>query len=129
MTVKPIPDGYHNVTPFLLVQGVPKLLDFLREAFGAKEIVRTGNGPGMHAEVRIGDSVVMMGDVGDGARTPAAIYLYVENVDETYRRAVTAGAASQREPADQSYGDRSAAVTDPCGNTWFIATHIRDVQN
>lgn len=129
MAVKPIPDGYHNVTPYLLVSDAASLIEFLTQAFGGRETERM-TGPGgaiMHAEVRIGDSVVMMGQPGDGAAMPAALYLYLDNVDVVYKRALQAGGESTEEPADQPYGDRRAGVKDPCGNTWWIATHIKDV--
>jgi uncharacterized glyoxalase superfamily protein PhnB len=130
MAVRPIPEGYHAVTPYLVVQGVPKLLDFLKQAFGAHEIMRMPRPDGtiMHAEVRIGDSAVMMGEaMGDHKPRPSCLYLYVEDADATYRRALQAGATSTMEPADQFYGDRNAGVADPVGNEWWIATHIEDV--
>jgi uncharacterized glyoxalase superfamily protein PhnB len=130
MAVKPIPDGYHTVTPYLTVQGVPKLLDFLKQAFAAQEIERMTQPDGTigHAEVRIGDSVVMMGEASDEWKPmPGAIYLYVNDADAVYQRALQAGAISTMEPADQFYGDRSAGVKDPSGNYWWIATHKEDV--
>jgi PhnB protein len=128
MAVKPIPEGYHSVTPYLIVEGVERLIEFLKRAFDAKEILRTtGGAGGIHAEVRIGDSVVMMGDAGRGfAAMPASIYLYLNDVDTAYQRALQAGASSLEEPADQPYGDRRAGVKDSCGNIWWIATHIKD---
>jgi len=130
MAVKPIPDGYHTVTPYLTVQGVPKLIDFLRQAFEAREVERMAQPDGTirHAEVRIGDSVVMMSEAG-GEREPmpSAIYLYVHDADAVYQRALQAGATSLMEPADQFYGDRSAGVKDLSGNYWWIATHKEDV--
>lgn len=130
MAVKPIPDGYHTVTPYLVVQGAAKLIDFLKEAFDAKEIHRTTQADGsiMHAEVRIGDSVVMMGEAtGEFKPMPGMIHLYVDDVDAAYRRAQRAGATSLREPTDQFYGDRTGGVQDPRGNQWWIATHKEDV--
>jgi uncharacterized glyoxalase superfamily protein PhnB len=129
MAVKAIPDGYHSVTPYLLVQDVASQLGFLKAAFGADEMMRMpGEGGAIsHAEVRIGDSVVMMGQPADGRATPAALYLYVEDCDAVYKRAVQAGGESTEEPADQFYGDRRAAVKDPAGNSWWIATHIKDM--
>ena len=130
MAVKPIPEGYHTVTPYLTVQGVPKLIDFLKQAFAAQEIERLARPDGTigHAEVRIGDSIVMMGDATpEFAPMPAMIHLYVNAGDAVYQRALQAGATSLREPADQFYGDRSAGVKDSCGNQWWIATHIEDV--
>jgi PhnB protein len=130
MAVKSIPDGYHSVTPYLVVEGAAKLIDFLKSAFDAKEIHRFGqpNGPIMHAEVRIGDSVVMLGDANPEIKPSlACIHLYVDDTDATYHRALKAGAISLREPADQFYGDRSGGVKDPFGNQWWIATHKEDV--
>jgi PhnB protein len=128
--VRPIPEGFHSVTPALRVPGVAKLIDFLTRALDAKEISRFAGPDGsiMHAEVRIGDSIVMMGEPGDRFKPlPASLHVYVPDVDATYRRAIAAGATSLREPANQFYGDRSAGVQDPCGNEWWISTHIEDV--
>lgn len=130
MSVKPIPDGYHTATPYLVVEGASKLIDFLKQAFMATEIYRMTRPDGKvgHAEVRIGDSVIMLGDMGGKWKSmPSSIYLYVPNIDAVYRQALEAGAISLMEPADQFYGDRSAGVRDPFGNHWFIATHIEDV--
>jgi PhnB protein len=130
MAVKPIPDGYHSITPYLVVNGAAKVLDFAKQAFGAQEAVRMPgpNGTIAHAEIKIGDSFVMMADAN--AQNPARsamLVLYVSNVDEVYRRAVNAGGKSERKPSDQFYGDRTAAVQDAAGNLWFIATHVEDV--
>lgn len=131
MAAKPIPDGYHNVTPYLCVPGVASLLEFLEQAFGAElshECMRLPDGRVMHAEVKIGDSRVMMGEpAGRWSPMPASLYLYVEDVDAVYARAVKAGGASVMEPADQFYGDRHGGVRDPSGNIWWIATHKEDV--
>ena len=133
MAVKPIPDGYHSVTPYLVVQGAAKLIEFLKKAFGAEEVFPPMKGPDgaiMHAELRIGDSIVMMGDAGSGGQFPptlSMIHLYVNDADAFYKRALQAGATSVREPADQFYGDRSGGVKDLCGNFWWIATHKEDV--
>ncbi len=129
MAVKPIPDGYHSVTPYLTVPDAAGLIEFLRRAFGAQEVHRfTRDGAVSHAEVRIGDSVVMLGQAGgEWQPMPAALHLYVPDADAVYRRALQAGAASLREPADQFYGDRMAGVRDPAGNYWWIATHVEDV--
>ena len=130
MAVKPIPDGYHTATPYLVVPGVPKLIDFLKQVFQAQEIERMARPDGtiMHAEVRIGDSVIIMGEpIGENSPMPATIYLYVNDTDAAYRRALQAGATSVMEPANQFYGDRNAGVMDPCGNRWWIATHVEDV--
>jgi PhnB protein len=131
MPVKPVPDRYHSVTPYLVVENVPKLIDFLRQVFGATETeppMRTPDGRVMHAEVTIGDSVIMMGEpTGEWKAMPATLYVYVETVDAAYRRALAAGAISMMEPADQFYGDRNAGVKDAFGNVWWIGTHIEDV--
>jgi len=130
-SVRPIPDGYHTVTPYLVVPNVANLIDFLRRAFDAKEIGRfedPKSGRLMHAEIRIGDSAVMMGEPSpEYPAMPAMLHLYVADVDATYRGAIQAGAVSLREPADQFYGDRSGGVTDPAGNQWWMSTHVEDV--
>ena len=128
--VKPIPEGYHTLTPHLIVQGASKLLDFMRAAFNAEEKYRLPGPDGliMHAEVKIGDSMVMVGEAtGEWKAMPASLALYTDNADALYKRALEAGATSIREPADQFYGDRSGGVKDPAGNHWWIATHIEDV--
>ena len=125
-----VPEGYHSVTPYPVVKGVPALIEFMVEAFDGEEIEKL-NGPDgtiMHAEVRIGDSVVMMGEATGGfQQLPSALYLYVADVDAVYERALQAGAVSLAEPADQFYGDRSAAVKDPSGCHWWLATRLEDV--
>lgn len=132
MAVKPIPDGYRTVTPYLVVDGAATLLDFVKKAFDAEELMAmpAPDGKIAHAEARIGDSVVMLADPSGtelGNPMPAMVHLYVEDTDETYRRAIEAGAVSLREPADQFYGDRNAGVKDPTGNQWWISTHVEDV--
>jgi PhnB protein len=130
MTAQFKPDGYHTVTPYLVANGVPKLIEFLQQAFGAEEISRHTNPDGSitHAEVKIGDSRVMMGEASEQWKAmPSMLHLYVEDTDATYKRALEAGATSVREPADQFYGDRSAGVQDHSGNQWWLATHIEDV--
>jgi PhnB protein len=130
MTIKPIPDGYHTATPYLTVDGAQKLIEFLKQAFDAKEtFCMKGAGEKiMHAEVVIGDSVIMISDATPQWKARSSmIYLYVEDVDGVYQRAVQAGATSIREPENQFYGDRSAGVTDPVGNYWGIATRVEDV--
>ncbi|MDQ3894827.1 MAG: VOC family protein [Actinomycetota bacterium] len=130
MAVKPIPDGYHTVTPYLIVGRAAELIDFTKRAFGAEEMFRMP-GPGgaiMHAEIRIGDSVVMLSDAStENPSTSTMIHLYVEDVDAVYQRALEAGASSLREPENQFYGDRSAGVKDAFGNQWWLATHVEDV--
>jgi PhnB protein len=127
--VKPIPDGYHTVTPFLNVKGLGKLLDFLKAAFGAEEIMRMPGPDGavLHAEANIGNSRLMLGEIMQH-NTPSSsyFYLYVGDADAAYKRAIGAGAKSVSEPADQFWGDRMGTVTDPFGNTWSLATHKED---
>jgi uncharacterized glyoxalase superfamily protein PhnB len=129
MAVKAIPDGYHSVTPSLAVNGAAKLIDFVREAFGAEEAFRmaTPTGEIMHAEVRIGDSVVMLNDAMRQSPTTSSLFLYVADVDRVYQRALKAGATSLAEPANMFWGDRMAQVRDQFGNQWSIATHVEDV--
>jgi PhnB protein len=130
MAVKPIPEGFHTVTPHLTVQGTSKLVDFLKQAFEAQELFRLAHPDGtlMHAEVKIGDSIVMMGEArGEWKPMPGSLYVYVNDADGVYKRALQAGATSTMEPADQFYGDRTAGVQDPSGNQWMIATHKEDV--
>lgn len=125
MAVKPIPDGYHTVTPYLVVNGVPSLVEFLKKAFGAEqtESVPGADGKETHAEVKIGDSKVMMGEAGpQHPPLTAMLYLYVADCDAAYKRAVEAGGASIMPPTDMFYGDRSGAVKDACGNQWWMAT-------
>ncbi len=128
--VKSIPDGHHTVTPYIVVAGVAKLIDFVKSAFGATEVMRhqRPDGSVMHAEIRIGDSVVMIGEAPESIKQfPAMLHLYLDDVDGTYKRALQAGATSLREPADQIYGDRTAGVQDAFGNQWWLAKHIEDV--
>jgi PhnB protein len=131
--VKPIPDGYHSVTTYLTVPGVAKLMEFLKQAFGAVEIERMQEPGGRvgHAQMKIGDTLVMMGEPqGPGQQPkPCNLYLYVEDVDAVYQRAIAAGGKSISEVKDQFYGDRSGGVEDLSGNGWWIATHIEDVSS
>jgi uncharacterized glyoxalase superfamily protein PhnB len=130
MAVKAIPDQYHSIQPYLIVPVAAKLIDFMKAAFGAEELGRMGgpNNAIMHAEVRIGDSLIMLSDATDQfPAMPATMVLYVEDCDAVYKRALAAGGTSEREPADQFYGDRSAGVHDAFGNHWWIHTHIEDV--
>ncbi len=128
--VKPVPERYHSVNPYLVVQGVPKLLDFLKQTFNSTELERVSRPDGTisHAEVQIGDSVVMMGEANAQSKPmPTMLYVYVEDVDAVYKRALKAGAKSVRELKDEFYGDRAGGVEDPMGNQWWIATHKEDV--
>ncbi len=130
MAVNPIPEGHHSVTPYLIVNDANHFIEFVKQAFGAEELGRflTPDGKIMHAEVKVGDSIIMLGEASKQfSAQPAGLCLYVPDTDATYRRAVDAGATSLREPEDQFYGDRSAGVADPTGNTWWINTHVEDV--
>jgi uncharacterized glyoxalase superfamily protein PhnB len=130
MQVKPIPEGYHTITPYLVVNESLKLVEFLKNAFGAEvryQMLRE-DGAIMHAELKIGNSMLMLSEAMDEhPAMPIMLYLYVEDVDSVYKKAVNAGGISAVEPMDQFYGDRSGAVKDISGNTWWIGTHIEDV--
>jgi len=115
---KYIPDGWHSITPRLVTHDVPRLVEFLKSAFGA-----TGDSSGEPCQMRIGDSLLMISSAGVRDVMPAFLYLYIEDTDEVYRRAVEAGAESLETPLDMPYGDRRAMIKDPAGNIWQIATH------
>lgn len=124
------PDGYHTVTPFVIVRDSVKLLDFLAEAFGAEEIARVVGEDGTvgHAETRIGDSVVMMFDAKPHwPDTPSFLRLYVDDCDATYEQALRAGATSITEPGTMPWGDRVGRVRDPLGNLWWVMTRVEDL--
>ena len=137
-SVKPVPDGYHTVTPYLIISGAAQALEFYAKAFGAVEVMRF-KGPDekiMHAEISIGDSRIMIADEFPqmGAVSPQSIggtavglALYVENVDTVFARALSAGATTVSAVKDQFYGDRSGTLLDPFGHRWTISTHIEDV--
>lgn len=131
MAVNPIPQGYHTATPYLIMRGADKTVDFLKNAFGAKlsfDPMMSPDGKIMHADLMIGDSHVMISEATEQhPAMPTMVHLYVPNVDAVYQRAVTAGGSSTMAPADQFYGDRGAGVKDPSGNHWYIATHVEDV--
>ena len=131
MKVNPIPKGYHSITPYLVGRGLGKLIEFLKQAFGAVEThppMTSPDGTINHAEFLIGDSRIMMGEGGGPHEPrPCNLYLYVEDCDAVYLCAIEAGGISISEPADQFYGDRHGGVKDPCGNQWWIGTHIEDV--
>jgi len=137
--VKPIPDGYHTVTPYFTVRDAARAVEFYKQAFGATELMRMAEPDGKirHAEIRIGNSPIMIGDEfpefsemhsfqGLGG-SPVSVYLYVEDVDAMFNRAVAAGAKVRSPIKDEFYGDRVGAVEDPYGLAWFIATHKEDV--
>ena len=129
--VKPVPDGFHTITPYLVVDGAEKVIRFMKDAFGAQplfEPMMRPDGKIMHAEFKIGDSIVMISDKSERAQvTSDMLYLYVPDVDAVYRKALKAGGTSLMEPTDQFYGDRSGGVVDPAGNRWHIGTHVEDV--
>jgi PhnB protein len=130
MPVPPIPPGLHTIQPYFIARGVPRLIDFCKQAFAATEMHRstTPDGTVMHAQLKIGDSMVMMGEAhAQWTPMPAAIYMYVPDVDATYAKAIAAGGESLAAPSDQFYGDRMSGVKDLCGNMWWIATHVEDV--
>ncbi len=132
MTVRKIPEGFHTVTPYVIVNGSARLVDFVKQAFGAEEryLMKDENGAITHGEVWIGDSIIMISEASDRyPATPSMLHLYVEDCDETYRRALAAGAESVQEVADQFYGDRSGGVRDASGMIWWISTHVEDVSD
>jgi PhnB protein len=130
MTVQPIPPGYHTITPYLIAADPTASLDFLERGLGGEVTERMEDDSGVvrHAEVRIGDSLVMLGPARpDWPARPAMLYLYVEDCEAWYARALEQGATSVQAPTDQFYGDRVAAVQDAAGNQWWLATHVEDV--
>lgn len=130
MAVQPIPEGYQSVIPYLVVENPDKVIAFLQKTFDAKQterVLRPDGGVG-HAQVTIGDCVVMLGGAGgDHKPMQNGLYVYVPDTDAVYKRALAAGATSIMEPADQFYGDRTAGVKDFAGNIWWIGTHKEDV--
>jgi PhnB protein len=130
MPVKPIPDGYHAVTPYLTVTGAAKLIEFMKQAFDAEELFRMEGPDGVvrHAEIKLRDSMLMVAEARDEWKPmPSSLYLYVPDTDTTYERALRAGGRSVMKPENQFYGDRNAGITDPCDNFWWIGTHVEDV--
>ena len=138
MAVKPVPEGYHTVTPYLIVKDAAKALDYYKKALGATERMRMAGPDGkvMHAEMQIGDSVVMLADEFPqmGAKSPqtiggspVGICLYVNDVDALFKQAIAAGGKEERPVKDQFYGDRSGTLRDPFGHQWTIATHKEDL--
>jgi PhnB protein len=136
--VAPIPSGYHTVTAYLTLDDCARAIDFYKKAFGAQEMMRMDGPAGKigHAEIKIGDSVIMLADEmpGSGARAPksvggttAGIFLYVKDIDSSYKQAIDAGAKADMPPADMFWGDRFGKLTDPFGHSWAIATHKEDV--
>lgn len=128
--VNPVPKGFHTITPFLAVKGAETMLHFINEAFGGTDlkIMHHDNGKVMHATIRIGNSIIMASDSNNNSQEfPAMLYLYVDDVDAVYKKAIKAGGESLREPTNEFYGDRSAGIKDEWGNQWWVATHIEDV--
>lgn len=138
MTVKPIPDGYHSVTPYLMIKGASEAIEFYKRAFGATELFRLAAPGGQigHAEIKIGDSLIMLADpCEEGAfRNPQSLggssvglHVYVADVDAQFAQAIKAGAKAVKPVQDQFYGDRSGTLEDPFGHIWFLATHKEDI--
>jgi len=138
MAVKPIPDGYHTLTPYLTVRNAAKAIEFYKQAFGATErgVMKGPDGKLMNAELQIGDSIVMLADEWPdfGALSPESVggsssglHIYVDNVDDAFARAVKAGAQTEKPVSDQFWGDRYGKLKDPFGHKWSIATHVKDM--
>jgi PhnB protein len=136
-STKPIPEGYHSVTPYLVMNGAAAAIDFYKKAFGATELFRMDHGGKIgHAELKIGDSPIMLADeqpsmgyVGPQALggTPVSLMIYVEDVDKIYKQAIASGGVELKPLQDQFYGDRSGTLKDPFGHVWTVATHKEDV--
>ena len=139
MSAKPIPEGYHTLTPFITVRNAAKAIEFYKQAFGAQErggIAKDPSGKVMHAELKIGNSIIMLSDEYPefGSRAPESggitsmgLHIYVEDVDQAFDRAVKAGAIVEMPLADQFWGDRYGRLKDPFGHKWSIATHVKDM--
>jgi PhnB protein len=138
MAVKPIPEGYHSVTPYLIIEGAGEAIAFYAKAFGAKELFRfpTPDGKIGHAELKIGDSPIMLADAYPAmgynspkslGGSPVSLMIYVENVDTVFNQAVQAGATVKEALSDKFYGDRSGSLIDPFGHVWHVSTHKEDV--
>lgn len=138
MAVKPIPEGYHSITPYLVIKGAAAAIDYYKKVFGATERMRMDAPGGKigHAELEIGDSVVMLADEYPEMNhrspkslggTPVSVLLYIDNVDAVFKRAVDAGARQVRPVENQFYGDRMGTLEDPFGHLWSVATHVEDV--
>jgi PhnB protein len=136
--LKPIPDGYHSVTPYLSLKGAAAAIDFYKKAFGAVELFRMDHPDGRigHAEIKIGDSPIMLADEFPEMKclspktlggTPVSIMLYVDDVDTVFKQALDAGAQEERAVEDKFYGDRMGSLVDPFGHIWHVGTHIEDV--
>jgi uncharacterized glyoxalase superfamily protein PhnB len=129
-SVRAVPDGYHTVNTYLVVENAAGLIEFIKKAFNGNEVfnMKHPDGKIMHAAIKIGDSTIMISEVMDNMEPQTAmVYLYVEDVDTLYKQALAAKGEAIREPRDEFYGDRAGAVKDAFGNTWWIAKHIEDV--
>jgi PhnB protein len=129
-TVRPIPEGYHTVTPYLIVEKAAEVIEFMKRAFGAQVTFQMPGPDGSigHSEIRVGDSMIMLSSAREQWKAmPTMIHLYVEDCDAVYAKAVEAGAETVMPLADQFYGDRSGGVKDVAGNLWWIATHKKDI--
>ncbi|PTR16559.1 PhnB protein [Nitrosospira sp. Nsp2] len=139
MSIRPIPDGYHSITPYLMINGAAEAIEFYRRAFGAKELFKMDAPGGKigHAEIEIGNSRIMMADDCGGESpfsnpqsaggSPVGLHLYVEDVDAVFAQAVSEGATVIKSVKDQFYGDRTGALKDPFGHIWFLATHKEEL--
>lgn len=138
MAVKPIPEGYHTLTPHFTVRDAVRAIEFYKQAFGAQErgVMKGPDGKVMHAELKIGDSIVMLADEfpefgavapESGGNTSMGLHIYVDNVDQAFDRAVKAGAKVEMPVSDQFWGDRYGKLRDPFGHKWSIATHVKDM--
>ena len=130
MAVKPVPDGYQTITPYLVVKGAAQVVEFITRAFGAREVhvMKGPAGEVRHGDLVVGNSHIMLGEAsGLWPSQPTSLYLYLPDCDAVYNQALAAGGTSVQEPKTQFYGDRHGAVKDPAGNTWWIATHVEDV--
>lgn len=137
-TAKPIPDGYHSVTPYLIINGAADAIEFYKKAFGATELFRMAQPDGKigHAEIKIGDSPIMLADEFPEMKylgpkslggSPVSILIYVEDVDTVFKRAIEAGAEEQKAVEDKFYGDRMGSLVDPFGHVWHVGTHTEDI--
>jgi PhnB protein len=132
MPVKPIPEGYNNVIPFLICKDAQKVIEFAQKTFGATvdDIAKSPDGYVMHASIHIRDSAIMLSDGSEKFPvTSTMMYIYVDNVDEVYKKGLAAGGESLREPTDEFYGDRSCGLKDVSGNQWWVASHVEDVSD
>jgi PhnB protein len=131
-SVKPVPEGFHTVTPYLIVEDASALIEFIKNSFEGEltYIMKDDEGKVTHATLKIGNSMIMISDAMEGMKaTTSMLFLYVNDTDKSYQKAVDAKGISRREPRDEFWGDRAACIEDKWGNTWWVATHIEDVSN